>query len=539
MDRVKEPPAPCVLVVDDEPFVRETLADILAGARYRVEVAGDGPSALDRLRDLAGEVDCLVLDLRLGPSAEAGGFDGIDVLRGVKQNWPEVGVLIMTAYASVDNAVTALNLGADAYIRKPLNPEELLALVTKMVERRHLAQEKARLEEQAREQNRFLLEKNRELASANEQLAEANRQLAEALRQLKETQAQLIQSEKLASLGQLVAGVAHELNNPISFVYSNMGRLEEYVQEIRRVFTRYRDTVAQLRHGQPPTAEELQATTNLEAATDIDYILGDLPALAAESREGAERVQAVVLDLRNFSRLDEGEVQNVDLVAGVQSTLALLRPEFKHRLQLELDLQPLPLIRGNAGQLNQVVMNVLVNAIQAIEGEGTVRVATAPTASGVRLTISDTGCGIAPEHLSRIFDPFFSTRRTRRVGAGPAGSGTGLGLAIVHSIVERHAGTVSVTSTVGQGTTFVMDLPLVGYQPAAAAVPAASPVAAGARQPDAGARVPSREGWAPDAGAAKEPGTEPGAPTDRPRQDTMAQHQDPAGPGGQREEKKA
>jgi two-component system NtrC family sensor kinase len=283
--------------------------------------------------------------------------------------------------------------------------------------------------------------------------------------------------------------------------------------------------VAQLRHGQPPTAEELQATTNLEAATDIDYILGDLPALAAESREGAERVQAVVLDLRNFSRLDEGEVQNVDLVAGVQSTLALLRPEFKHRLQLELDLQPLPLIRGNAGQLNQVVMNVLVNAIQAIEGEGTVRVATAPTASGVRLTISDTGCGIAPEHLSRIFDPFFSTRRTRRVGAGPAGSGTGLGLAIVHSIVERHAGTVSVTSTVGQGTTFVMDLPLVGYQPAAAAVPAASPVAAGARQPDAG--------------AAKEPGTEPGAPTDRPRQDTVAQHQDPAGPGGQREEKKA
>jgi signal transduction histidine kinase len=311
-----------------------------------------------------------------------------------------------------------------------------------------------------------------------------------------------------------------------------MGRLEEYVQDIRRVFTRYRDTVAQLRHGQPPTAEELQATTNLEAATDIDYILEDLPALAAESREGAERVQAVVLDLRNFSRLDEGEVQSVDLVAGVQSTLALLRPEFKHRLQLELDLQPLPLIRGNAGQLNQVVMNVLVNAIQAIEGEGTVRVATAPTASGVRLTISDTGCGIAAEHLAKIFDPFFSTRKVRRGGAGPAGSGTGLGLAIVHSIVERHAGTVSVTSTLGQGTTFVIDLPLVGYQPAAASGPAGSAPASPAA---AGARVPGREGWAPDAGA----GTEPGTPTDRPRQDTAAQHQEPTAPGRPREENKA
>jgi signal transduction histidine kinase len=528
-------------VVDDEPFVRETLADILAGARYRVEVAADGPSALRRLGELGGEVDCVVLDLRLAPSTEAGQLDGIDVLRAVKQSWPEAGVLIMTAYASVDNAVAALNLGADAYIRKPLNPEELLALIVKTVERRHLTREKARLEAQADVQNRFLMEKNRELASANEQLAEANRQLAEALRQLQETQAQLIQSEKLASLGQLVAGVAHELNNPISFVYSNMGRLKEYVEEIRRVFTHYRETLDGLRRGGVPSTEELEATSALEAVSDIDYILQDLPALAEESRQGAERVQAVVLDLRNFSRLDEGEVENVDLVAAIQSTLALLRPEFRHRIQLELDLKPLPPIRGNGGQLNQVIMNVLVNAIQAIEGAGTVRIATAPTDTGVRLSVSDTGCGIAPEHLSMIFDPFFTTRKDRpgAHGVGAAG-GTGLGLAIVHSIVQRHAGTVSVTSAVGQGTTFVIDLPPLGYPPrTSTSSPALSSgpkgsVEPGAAPAKAAAAAPVLTERPGEPGTARTPG-EPGAarkpaeaeaPSDQPSADGSTPQQD-------------
>jgi signal transduction histidine kinase len=490
-------------VVDDEPFVRETLADILAGAGHRVEVTGDGPTTLARLRELEGEVDCLVLDIRLAPPLEAGerGMDGIDVLRAVKQTWPDVGVLIMTAFASVDNAVAALNLGAEAYVRKPLIPEELLALVAKTVERRHLAREKARLELQAQEQNRFLREKNQELAVANQRLAEVNRRLADALRQLQEAQAQLIQSEKMASLGQLVAGVAHELNNPISFVYSNMGRLKEYVEDIRRLFARYQDTLGRLRRGEVPTAEDLETTGNLEGTTDIDYILQDLPALAEESQEGAERVQAVVLDLRNFSRLDEGEVQNLDLVAGIQSTLTLLRPELKHRIQLELDLTPVPPIRGSGAQLNQVVMNIVMNAIQAIEGEGTIRVATAPTDTGVRLTISDTGCGIAPEHLGKIFDPFFTTRKGRRGAAG----GTGLGLAIVHSIIQRHAGTISVTSTVGEGTTFVIDLPLVGYQPAPVAEAAAAP----AGPPGAETRQPPQD-TARDATARRLTGGGPG-----------------------------
>ena len=448
------PEPPCVLVVDDEPFVCETLADVLGEAGYRVETAGNGPAALARLDDLGERVDCVLLDVRLAPPTETEQLDGIDLLRFLKGRRPQAGVIIMTAYASVDNAVAALNLGAEAYLQKPVNPEELLALVRATVERRQLARKAAYLEAQARQQNEFLREKNRELA-------EANRQLQEALRRLQETQAQLIQSEKLASLGQLVAGVAHELNNPISFLYSNMGRLLEYAQDIRRVFACYREMLEGCRQGRHPSPEELEELARLESATDIDFLLEDLQALARESREGAERVQAVVTDLRNFSRLDEGEVQNVDLNQGIQSTLTLLRPELKHRVGLELDLEPLPLIRANAAQLNQVLMNLLMNAAQAIQDEGTVRILTRATPEGVRLSVSDTGCGIPPEHLSRIFDPFFTTRK----GSRGWDRGSGLGLSIVHSIVRRHSGTIQVESTLGEGTTFTIELPLSGYQP--------------------------------------------------------------------------
>ena len=457
---------PCVVVVDDELFVRETLKDVLEAAGYRVEVAGDALGALTVIEGLKEDCDCVLLDIRLTPTAPSPDhMDGIDVLGVLKARWPDVGVVIISAYATVDNAVAALNLGAQAYVRKPVNPQELLALVTKTVERRQLAREKTRLEAQARQQNRFLREKNRELAAANQQLETANRQLEEALRQLRQTQAQLIQSEKMASLGQLVAGVAHELNNPISFVYSNMARLLDYAEDIRQVFTAYRQAFASVEGGQLPGRDELRKLAALEAEADIDFITDDLQALARESREGAERVQSVVLDLRNFSRLDEGEVQNVDLVKSIKSTLNLLRPELKHRVTLELALEPVPPIRGNAAQLNQVVMNLVLNAAQAIDGEGTIRVSTQPVAPaerapGLRLTVSDTGRGIPPEHRGKIFDPFFTTRKDRG-GAG----GTGLGLSIVHSIIESHKGTVEVDSTAGRGTTFTIELPLMGYQP--------------------------------------------------------------------------
>jgi len=455
----------CVVIVDDEPFVRETCGDVLEEAGYHVEKAENAGAALSVLERLGEAVDCVLLDVRLAPPNMPEQLDGVDVLRAIKSRWPDLGVIVISAYATVDNAVASLNLGADAYVRKPVNPEELLALITKTVERRHLAREKARLEAQAQKQNRFLREKNEELAAANTQLASANQQLEtanhqlqEALRRLRETQAQLIQSEKLASLGQLVAGVAHELNNPISFVYSNMARLLEYVEDIRRVFAAHRRILDGLKVGTTPTREELSELDSLEAAADIGYILEDLQALSHESREGAERVQSVVLDLRNFSRLDEGEVQNVDLVQGIKSTLNLLRPELKHRVDLKLELKAVPNIRGNTAQLNQVVMNLVMNAAQAIEGEGSIRIATEPTSMGVRLIISDTGKGIPEDNLSKIFDPFFTTRKDRR------GGGTGLGLAIVHSIIERHTGTIRAESTVGEGTTFTIDLPLTGYK---------------------------------------------------------------------------
>jgi signal transduction histidine kinase len=260
-----------------------------------------------------------------------------------------------------------------------------------------------------------------------EQLQRSNDELGSAYMRLQDAQGQLIQSEKMASLGQLVAGVAHELNNPLTFIVGNVAPLREQLLQIRELASR---------HGDAAT---------LAICDDMAQILGVIAS-------GADRTATIVRDLRTFSRVEEGQAAIVDLRDGLRVTINLLRPRWKDRIEIHTALDDMPTIECDAGQINQVFMNVLSNACDAIPDQGNVWIRAQSDGETVAVAIRDDGGGIPPAHLPRIFDPFFTTK--------PIGSGTGLGLAIAHGIVQRHGGRIAVTSDPGRGTEVVVHLPI-------------------------------------------------------------------------------
>jgi len=241
-----------------------------------------------------------------------------------------------------------------------------------------------------------------------------------------------------------VAGVAHELNNPISFVYGNMNILREYVDAIRGVLLAYRE--ARL---------EDEARDRMEQRwrdSDLDFILEDLESLIEGCREGALRTRQIVTDLRTFSRLDEAERKAIDIHQSIRSTLTLLSKQFGDRVRVHTEFGDLPEVECYAGQINQVFMNLLANAGQALESGGDIRVRTRRVdPDTVEIQVEDNGCGMSRDVLDKIFDPFFTTK--------PVGSGTGLGLSITYGIIQRHGGNITVESQPGQGTCFTVRLP--------------------------------------------------------------------------------
>ncbi len=278
------------------------------------------------------------------------------------------------------------------------------------------------------------------------ELENQHKQLEQLYRELQNTQSQLIQSEKMAGLGQLVAGIAHELNNPISFVYANMKELREYSSAITELLKAVTE-----RNGQQDAklAEQLQ---QLDSHYDFEFIQKDITNLIDESLEGSQRVRHVVQNLRNFSRLDEAEFKEVDLHEGLDSTLLLLNNEIKDRIEVKQNYGDIPAVYCNPGNINQVFMNVLVNATQAIEGSGSITITTKQVADTVHIAIEDSGKGIPAELHRKIFDPFFTTK--------PIGDGTGLGLSISYNIVKKHGGDIRVASEAGEGTIFTIILPV-------------------------------------------------------------------------------
>jgi two-component system, NtrC family, sensor kinase len=404
-----------ILVVDDEEIVQNLFASFLSD-QYTCETAGSCDEALAHLAD-----NCYGLVLS---DIQMPGRNGVELLREIRQHYPDTAVIMVSGVGRPQRIRDTLQIGAVDYLTKPCELEVLGLSVQRALERRNLVL-------MARSYRADLERQNVELAARKAQL--------------ERLQAAIVHSEKMAGLGRLAAGIAHELNNPAGFIYGNMDLISSYLGRLELLLSLYERVSLSA-----DEAREINLTKN-----EIGYeaLFPDLQSMIADCAEGAVRIRDVVQNLRLFSRLDEAEFKKVDLHEGIDATVRLLSRYYGvGRLRLVKEYGEIPSVNCYAGQLNQVWTNLLVNAAQAIDGEGDVTISTRVEGKSVLVAIADAGCGIGPDDLPKIFDPFFTTK--------PVGEGTGLGLSITYGIIERHGGTIGVESALGAGTKFCVSIPI-------------------------------------------------------------------------------
>lgn len=295
----------------------------------------------------------------------------------------------------------------------------------------------------------WLLQDRSDVMRAQHELERNYSEMKQTNQRLAEAQSQLLQSEKLASIGQLAAGVAHEINNPIGFVSSNLGSMRRYMESMLQLIGLYEC----LDVGQLPGDLRAQVAL-LREQSDFEFIHEDLPQLLAESEEGLTRVKKIVQDLKDFSRVDQSDWQEADINQGLESTLNVVMNEVKYRAEIIKDYAKLPTVRCRAAQLNQVFMNLIVNAAHAIPERGVITLSSRHEGGWVRVSVRDNGCGMTEAVRRRIFEPFYTTK--------PVGQGTGLGLSLSFSIVRKHGGRIEVESEPGQGSCFHVWIPVAG-----------------------------------------------------------------------------
>lgn len=425
-----------ILVVDDTPASLRLLTEILKAEGFEVRSAISGELALRAAANNPPEL--VLLDIHMPE------MDGYEVLRHLKAK-PEtrdVPVIFVSAASDIGDKAHGFELGAVDYVTKPYQHSELLARVHTHLElartRNHLAsvlEERKKIEAQVVEQYEYVVNLNLQLEKTN--------------KQLKQAQNQLLQAEKMAAIGLLAAGVAHEINNPIGYVSSNLGTLERYLADILAIMDKYEAALALL-EAENPLLDELR---QFRKKIDLDYIRDDVKSLIAESHQGLERVKKIVLDLKDFSRSggdDQWEWANIEQM--LDSTLNIVWNELKYKCEVIKEYGSLPKIFCLPSQLNQVFINLLVNAAQAIEVHGAITIRTGQDQDRIWFEVTDTGEGIPPENIPLLFDPFFTTK--------PVGKGTGLGLSVSYSIIEKHHGKIEVESEVGRGSTFRVWLPI-------------------------------------------------------------------------------
>lgn len=395
-----------ILIAEDDVVSRKFLQKMLEEFGHTVIAAEDGRKAWQLFKE--NKVKIVITDWMMPE------MDGIALCEKIRHEEQSdyVYVIILTARDGSSDTVKGLDAGADDFITKPIDPEEL----------------KARIRVG---QRIFQLEDAHKKASS-----------------------QLLQSEKMASVGQLAAGIAHEINNPIGFVGSNLKSLSDYQGDINRLIEQYRKLVRDLKENEKypsSVSEQVRTIASLEAEMDVDFIIGDVPDLIEESREGIERIKKIVIDLKDFAHPGEDKLEALDINQGIESTLNVVRNELKYKATVEKQYGEIPLVQGYPQQLNQVFMNIFVNAAQAMENMGVIKIETKSTDGFAEILISDTGSGISKESIPKLFDPFFTTKEV--------GKGTGLGLHVAYDIIQKHNGSIDVHSEVGKGTTFRIRIP--------------------------------------------------------------------------------
>ncbi len=440
-----------VLVVEDDLGTVTLERRSLEKAGYQVITALTTDAARTAIQQ--GGIDLIVLDYTL-----PGGVTGLEFLAQIKSEGHDLPVIMATGMSDGEIVIAALRAGVNDFVIKST---ELMSYLPQVVDRifvqintrKKLVEADARLHESQQHRIEELLQSNNKLEAAKTQLVLDVREIMKLNQQLGEAQNNLLQSEKMASIGQLAAGVAHEINNPIGYVYSNLGTLERYVQDVFSMLDNYEQAEVAI--------TDSAVRTRIQAAReklDINFLKQDLRALMAESKDGIIRVKNIVQNLKDFSHVDTADAWHfANLHAGIDSTLNIVNNEIKYKAEVIKEYGQLPEVECLASQLNQVFMNLLVNAAHAIEEHGTITIRTGIVSTGLQgeevwVEIADNGKGIAPEHLQKIFDPFFTTK--------PIGKGTGLGLSLSYGIIQKHHGRIEVQSIVGEGTRFRVCLPV-------------------------------------------------------------------------------
>lgn len=450
-----------ILLVDDNPTNLKVLSEALKGHDWTTLVATDGTSAIEQAQ--YAQPNLILLDIMMP------GIDGFETCRRLKEQptTQVIPVIFMTALTDANHKVKGLEMGAVDYITKPFQQEEVIARV-----KLHLRL--SLLTQQLEEQNILLTQKITEKTIAESQLQQLTQdlerrvqqrtaELSDSLEQLQRTQLQLIQGEKMSALGNLVAGVAHELNNPISFLQGNLEPLQSYIHDLFRLVDLYQKIFPE-----PGPVIETEIET-----IELDFLRQDLEKILISWSTGMERIHNISVSLRTFSRADKEHKVLFDVHDGLNSTLLILKHRLKANenrpeIQVQRHYQDIPEIECFAGQLNQVFMNLLANAIDSLddisrnssfenlkENPNIITVSTrlGPSLNNITITIKDNGAGIDEAVQPHIFDHLFTTK--------DVGRGTGLGLTIVQQIVvEKHGGAVDVVSKLGQGTCFTLTFPI-------------------------------------------------------------------------------
>ena len=409
-----------ILITEDNPVNRKILHDVIAKEFHKPDTANNGTECLELLRQQ--HYDLLLLDLNMPE------MNGSDVLREL-QKLPrsmQPQVIVVSAESNPKVISDALELGAADYITVPFHHFELIARVTTQLR---------------------LRDRNLDLEHA---VAKRTAELEAANFQLKSTQSQLILAEKMASLGQLAAGIAHEVNNPIGYLSSNIQTLADYaddllgfVQEVKLLAEQSSDTSMGHRFN------------DIAKLYQFDLAINEVPQILNDCKTGASRVKQIISDLKSFSHPENRAWEQADIQSCIETVLNIVRNEIKYKADIVIDIEDnLPSFECITNQIYQVLTNIIVNASQAIDNHGTIKIRASLDSQRQQLIIDveDNGCGMTEEVRSKVFDPFFTTK--------PVGEGTGLGMSVTYGIIESHRGSIAVDSEPGQGTRFRLHLPI-------------------------------------------------------------------------------